>query len=84
MKRKGAIMVVAPYHHGMTNIGDFIQAQAARQFIRDTDTFIERDRELNINDGEPVNMIMNGWFMDYGENYGAVVILRGYPNRTTT
>lgn len=68
-KRNKAIMVVAPNNNGMSNIGDFIQAQAAKQFIGNADVYIERDRELNKYDGNDVDMIMNGWFMDYGENF---------------
>lgn len=66
------VMVVAPNMYGRTNIGDYIQALAAKQFIGETDIYIERDHELNVYNGKLVKMIMNGWFMDYGENFPPV------------
>lgn len=44
------------------NIGDYIQAVAAEQFFDQIDTYIERER-LDEYQGEPIRMIMNGWFM---------------------
>ena len=41
------------------NIGDYIQAVAASQFLSKTDTYIERER-LSSYRGEPVKMILNG------------------------
>jgi hypothetical protein len=43
------------------NIGDYIQSIAAEQFLPKVDTHIDRD-ELSYYDGEPVKMIMNGWW----------------------
>jgi hypothetical protein len=44
-----------------TNLGDDIQSIAARQFLPQVDTFINRER-LSTYDGPPVVMILNGWF----------------------
>lgn len=44
------------------NIGDYIQAIAAEQFFKHIDVYIERER-LDEYNGEPVKMIMNGWYM---------------------
>lgn len=44
------------------NIGDYIQAVASEQFFDHIDTYIERER-LDEYQGEPVKMIMNGWYM---------------------
>lgn len=66
---KNGLMVVSPNEAGMMNIGDFVQAQAARQYFDHIDTFIDRDFGLSKYDGEPVRMIMNGWYMDHPENF---------------
>lgn len=44
------------------NIGDYIQAVAAEQFFDRIDTYVERER-LDEYQGEPIKMIMNGWYM---------------------
>ena len=44
------------------NIGDYIQAVAAEQFFEHIDVYVERER-LDEYSGEPVKLIMNGWFM---------------------
>lgn len=44
------------------NIGDYIQAVAAEQFFDHIDTYVERER-LDEYKGEPIKMIMNGWYM---------------------
>ena len=44
------------------NIGDYIQAVAAEQFFEHIDVYVERER-LDEYSGEPVRLIMNGWFM---------------------
>ena len=49
------------------NIGDYVQAIAARQFSPDA-LFVQRER-LKDYDGEPVRMIMNGWFMIHPEQF---------------
>jgi len=48
--------------HSLVNIGDYIQAVAAAQFLPRVDGFIERE-ELRDYDGEPCRVIMNGWFI---------------------
>lgn len=46
---------------GLKNIGDYIQAIAAKQFMKSED-FVDRD-ELKVYKGLPCRLIMNGWFM---------------------
>lgn len=43
------------------NVGDYVQSLAARQFLPQTDLFMNREK-LKAHDGDPVNLIMNGWF----------------------
>ena len=50
------------------NIGDYIQSLAARQFLPRCDTYINRE-ELSLYSGEPVKLIMNGWFMCKPQNW---------------
>ena len=45
-----------------TNIGDYVQALAASQFLPSFDGFVNRE-ELSQYDGEECVVIMNGWFM---------------------
>lgn len=49
------------------NIGDYVQAIAAQQFSPNA-TFVQREH-LKDYDGEPVRMIMNGWFMIHPEKF---------------
>lgn len=51
-----------------TNIGDYIQALASRQFLPHVDGFINRE-ELKSYQGEDSKMIMNGWFMHHPEQW---------------
>lgn len=51
-----------------TNIGDYIQALAASQFLPSIDGFIDRER-LKSYDGEVCTVIMNGWFMHHPEQW---------------
>ena len=51
-----------------TNIGDYIQALAAAQFLPSVDGFIDRER-LKSYDGEECAVIMNGWFMHHPEQW---------------
>ena len=44
------------------NIGDYIQALAASQFLPRVDGFIDRE-QLRVYDGGPCKVIMNGWYM---------------------
>lgn len=46
----------------LTNIGDFVQAIAARQFLPKVDEYCDREA-LNAYDGQDIKMIMNGWYM---------------------
>lgn len=50
------------------NIGDYVQALAAAQFLPHIDGFVERD-ELSHYTEEPCNVIMNGWYMHRPENW---------------
>jgi hypothetical protein len=50
------------------NIGDYIQAMAASQFLDEVDVYIEREK-LKEYEGYPVKLIMNGWFMHHPENW---------------
>ena len=43
------------------NVGDYVQSLAARQFLPQTDQFMNRER-LEEYDGETIKLIMNGWF----------------------
>jgi hypothetical protein len=45
------------------NIGDYIQALAASQFLPRVDGFLDRDEDLKDYSGEKAKIIMNGWFM---------------------
>ena len=51
-----------------TNIGDYIQALAASQFLPSIDGFVNRE-ELSQYDGEECVVIMNGWFMHIPNNW---------------
>lgn len=50
------------------NIGDYIQALAAAQFLPKTDGFIQREK-LKEYDGERCKVIMNGWYMHHTEQW---------------
>ena len=50
------------------NIGDYIQSLAAKQFLPQVDTFINRDKLSNY-DGELVKIILNGWFTHNVHNW---------------
>ena len=54
--------------NGWTNIGDYIQALAASQFLPSIDGFVDRE-ELSQYDGEECVVIMNGWFMHIPNNW---------------
>lgn len=53
---------------GCVNVGDFIQSLAARQFLPQVDVLIDREK-LSEYSGEPVRMIMNGWYMSNPEKW---------------
>ncbi len=50
------------------NIGDYIQSTAAKQYLPQTDMLLNRE-QLNQYHGDPVKMIMNGWFMSHPETW---------------
>lgn len=50
------------------NIGDYIQALAARQFIPQVDSYIEREH-LKDYDGDNTNVIMNAYYMHDGSQW---------------
>lgn len=43
------------------NVGDNIQSLAAKQFLPQVDTYLNREKLGDYN-GEPIKLIMNGWF----------------------
>lgn len=51
-----------------TNVGDYVQALAAKQYLPQVDVY--RDREdLNTYEGDYIKMIMNGWYMHNPKNW---------------
>lgn len=50
------------------NIGDYIQSLAAEQYTGREVVYVERE-ETHEYGGEPIQMIMNGWFMHQPENW---------------
>jgi len=50
------------------NIGDYIQSIAAKQFLPEVDVYINREA-LNKYEGEPVKIILNGWFLHNTANW---------------
>lgn len=50
------------------NVGDYVQSLAARQYLPRVDLLLNREK-LNAYRGEPVRLIMNGWFMFHPENW---------------
>lgn len=50
------------------NIGDYIQSLAAKQFLPQVDSYVNREclREYK---GEPSKIILNGWFTHHPENW---------------
>lgn len=66
---KYGILAVSTGVNEKINIGDYIQALASRQFLPHVDMYIERETELKSYTGEPVSMIMNGWYMNHPENW---------------
>lgn len=66
---KYGLMVVSTGVDEKINIGDYVQALAAKQFLPYTDAFLERETDLKKYDGEEIKMIMNGWYMNHPENW---------------
>src|SRR4051794_26866989 len=50
------------------NIGDYIQSVAAEQYTGRDVVFVEREH-LHEYSGEPIKLIMNGWYMHIPENW---------------
>ena len=63
---KNGLMLVGTVN--LINIGDYIQAVAAEQFFDHIDVYVERER-LDEYDGEPIKLIMNGWYMHEPEHW---------------
>lgn len=51
-----------------TNIGDYIQSIAARQYLPRVDSYVNREYLDKVSDG-PIKLIMNGWFTHHPENW---------------
>ena len=61
-------MTYSDYTPGFQNIGDYIQSLAAAQYLPPKPLYLNREF-LNTYDGNPVQLIMNGWFMHNPENF---------------
>lgn len=74
MVKKG-LMTYFPYARGRAfvckNIGDYIQAIAARQYLDHIDEYIEQEEADKYfpADKKPCRLIMNGWFQWRAENW---------------
>ncbi|MGB1269887.1 MAG: polysaccharide pyruvyl transferase family protein [Flavobacteriaceae bacterium] len=55
------------YWEKETNIGDYIQSIAAKQFLPRVDEYVYRDQLHNVKSN--LNVIMNGWFMHETQNW---------------
>jgi hypothetical protein len=66
---KNGLMVVSTGVDNKINIGDYIQALAAKQFLPSVDVMLERETDLKDYHNNPVRMIMNGWYMNHPENW---------------
>ena len=53
------------------NIGDYIQSVAQEQFWRHVDCYVEREALNTIESSEPINVIMNAWYMWKPQNFPA-------------
>lgn len=51
------------------NIGDYIQSVAQEQFWKHVDCYVEREALNTIDSLEPINVIMNGWYMWNPNNF---------------
>ena len=51
------------------NLGDYIQTVAQEQFWDKVDCYVEREALNTIQSDEPINVIMNGWFMWKPKNF---------------
>ena len=64
---KRAIMVSPAFKGGNKNIGDYVQAVAAAQFMPSHD-YVNREA-LDEYSGEETKVILNGWFMHHPEKF---------------
>lgn len=60
------------------NIGDYIQSVAAAQYLPQVDLFLNRE-QLDRYTGEPVKLILNGWFMSHPEHWPPASAIRPLP-----
>lgn len=60
--------LLSVYNGPVQNIGDYIQALAASQYLPSIDGFVNRE-ELSKYSGDTCKIIMNGWFMHHPENW---------------
>jgi len=68
MKIFNGLLTYKSYNHEF-NIGDYIQSLAARQFFEEgIDLFLNREY-LNLYQGDPVRIILNGWFLHETQNW---------------
>jgi hypothetical protein len=61
-------LLVCKGKRSFKNIGDYIQSVAGEQYTGNDAVLVQREETHNYA-GEPVKMIMNGWFMHYPENW---------------
>ena len=66
---RNGLMVVSTGVNNKINIGDYIQALAAKQFLPSVDIMLERETDLKDYNNNPIRMIMNGWYMNHPENW---------------
>ncbi len=64
--KKGLLIWKAP--NIFKNIGDYIQSVAAEQYTGRDVVYVEREQTHEYS-GEPIKMIINGWFMHNPENW---------------
>jgi hypothetical protein len=64
--KKGLLTWEAPKSY--LNIGDYIQSVAAEQYTGQDVVYVKRE-ETYLYSGEPIKLIMNGWFMLNPENW---------------
>ena len=58
------------FEYNTENIGDEVQSIAARRFLPQIDYYFDRDNiDATKTDGEPVKIIMNGWYTHKPENW---------------
>ena len=65
---KKGLLIYPHNSEGIFNIGDYVQSIAARQFIGKPDVFVKRENLDNYR-GEPIKLIMNGWYMHNPNNW---------------